>query len=149
MHICDSPRYVNWESSCISLRTSHGTVRSTVQQRLNSESIYCPRWRPRQCRITSPDPCPLHRLASSSLKKRMRAFYLRKLTGAECSYDIGNWELLAVKVVLEEWCHWLERARHPFTMFTDHRQANISSRQNGWTLDRRTGPCFLLTSISQ
>lgn len=28
--------------------------------------------------------------------------------------DIGNHELLAVKVTLEEWQHWLEDVAHPF-----------------------------------
>ncbi|KAK3567220.1 hypothetical protein QTP86_014212, partial [Hemibagrus guttatus] len=42
------------------------------------------------------------------------AFFSRKLNPAEVNYDIGNRELLAVKLALEEWRHWLEGARHPF-----------------------------------
>ncbi|KAK3574414.1 hypothetical protein QTP86_006579 [Hemibagrus guttatus] len=42
------------------------------------------------------------------------AYYSRKLTAAECNYDVGNRELLAIKAALEEWRHWLEGARHPF-----------------------------------
>ncbi|KAK3548528.1 hypothetical protein QTP70_013378 [Hemibagrus guttatus] len=48
------------------------------------------------------------------------AFYSRKLTAAERNYDVGNRELLAIKVALEEWRHWLEGARHPFQVLTDH-----------------------------
>ncbi|KAK3567207.1 hypothetical protein QTP86_013422 [Hemibagrus guttatus] len=48
------------------------------------------------------------------------AFYSRKLTAAEANYDVGNRELLSIKAVLEEWCHWLEGVRHPFQVLTDH-----------------------------
>ncbi|KAK3532185.1 hypothetical protein QTP86_009296 [Hemibagrus guttatus] len=48
------------------------------------------------------------------------AFYSRKLISAEVNYDMGNWELLAIKAALEEWRHWLEGARHLFQVFTDH-----------------------------
>ncbi|KAI2649350.1 Transposon Tf2-6 polyprotein [Labeo rohita] len=36
------------------------------------------------------------------------AYFSRKLTPAEKNYDIGNRELLAIKLALEEWRHWLE-----------------------------------------
>ncbi|XP_078812567.1 uncharacterized protein LOC144996750 [Oryzias latipes] len=36
------------------------------------------------------------------------AFYSKKLTPAERNYDVGNRELLAIKLALEEWRHWLE-----------------------------------------
>ncbi|XP_053371214.1 deleted in malignant brain tumors 1 protein-like [Clarias gariepinus] len=36
------------------------------------------------------------------------AFFSRKLSSAERNYDIGNQELLAIKLALEEWRHWLE-----------------------------------------
>ncbi|KAK3536584.1 hypothetical protein QTP86_013781, partial [Hemibagrus guttatus] len=49
------------------------------------------------------------------------AFHSRKLTDAEANYDVGNRELLAIKAALEEWRHWLEGARHPFQVLTDHR----------------------------
>ncbi|KAK3534609.1 hypothetical protein QTP86_016759 [Hemibagrus guttatus] len=39
---------------------------------------------------------------------------------AEVNYDIGNRELLSIKAMLEEWRHWLEGARHPFLVLTDH-----------------------------
>ncbi|KAK3531065.1 hypothetical protein QTP70_008755 [Hemibagrus guttatus] len=49
------------------------------------------------------------------------AFFSRKLTAAEANYDVRNWELLSIKAELEEWWHWLEGARHPFLVRTDHR----------------------------
>ncbi|KAL1021133.1 hypothetical protein UPYG_G00009230, partial [Umbra pygmaea] len=49
------------------------------------------------------------------------AFLSVRLTPAERNYDVGNRELLAVKVALEEWRHWLEGAEHPFTVWTDHK----------------------------
>lgn len=49
------------------------------------------------------------------------AFYSHKLTLAECNYNIGDCELLAIKLALEEWRHWLEGAQHPFAIFTDHK----------------------------
>ncbi|KAI5615382.1 hypothetical protein C0J50_8763, partial [Silurus asotus] len=49
------------------------------------------------------------------------AFYSHKLSTAEQNYDIGNRELLAIKLALEEWRHWLEGAEHPFTVITDHK----------------------------
>ena len=47
--------------------------------------------------------------------------YSRKLTAAERNYDMGNRELLAVKLALEEWRHWLEGSLEPFTVLMDHR----------------------------
>ncbi len=69
------------------------------------------------------------------------AFYSRKLSPAEINYDIGNRELLAIKLVLEEWRHWLEGAAQPFTVFTDHKNLqylreakHLNPRQARWTL---------------
>lgn len=33
------------------------------------------------------------------------AFFCRQLSPSERNYDVGNWELLAVKLALEEWRH--------------------------------------------
>ena len=46
------------------------------------------------------------------------AFYSHRLSPAEQNYDIGNKELLAVKLALEE---WLEGAQVPFQVWTDHK----------------------------
>src|SRR4029434_7650110 len=49
------------------------------------------------------------------------AFLSRKLSPAERNYDVGNRELLAIKVALEEWRHWLEGAEHLLLVWTDHK----------------------------
>ncbi|KAL0193301.1 hypothetical protein M9458_011597, partial [Cirrhinus mrigala] len=69
------------------------------------------------------------------------AFYSRKLTQAEQNYDVGSRELLAMKAALEEWRHWLEGAKLPFTILTDHRNLEhlrsakrLTHRQARWAL---------------
>ena len=42
------------------------------------------------------------------------SFFSRRLSSAETNYDVGNRELLAVVLALQEWRHWLEGAAHPF-----------------------------------
>jgi hypothetical protein len=39
----------------------------------------------------------------------------------ERNHDVGNRELLAVKMALDEWRHWLEGAELPYIMWTDHK----------------------------
>ncbi len=69
------------------------------------------------------------------------AFFSSKLSPAERNYDIGNRELLAIKLALEEWRHWLEGAKHPFTVLTDHKNLQylreakrLNPRQGRWAL---------------
>ncbi|KAK3512832.1 hypothetical protein QTP70_026483 [Hemibagrus guttatus] len=69
------------------------------------------------------------------------AFFSRKLSPAEVNYDIGNRELLAIKLALEEWRHWLEGAKHPFVVLTDHKNLEylraakrLNPRQARWAL---------------
>ncbi|KAK3506694.1 hypothetical protein QTP70_015432 [Hemibagrus guttatus] len=69
------------------------------------------------------------------------AFFSHKLNPAERNYDIGNRELLAIKLALEEWRHWLEGARHPFLVLTDHKNLEylraakrLNPRQARWAL---------------
>ncbi|KAL0151195.1 hypothetical protein M9458_053386, partial [Cirrhinus mrigala] len=69
------------------------------------------------------------------------AFYSRKLSPAEQNYDVGNRELLAIKLALEEWRHWLEGSNHPFTIITDHKNLQylrevrcLNPRQARWPL---------------
>lgn len=68
------------------------------------------------------------------------AFFSRKLSPAERNY-VGNRELLAVKMVLEEWRHWLEGTEQPFVVWTDHKNLQyiqsakrLNSRQAWWAL---------------
>ncbi|XP_056094883.1 uncharacterized protein LOC130073475 [Rhinichthys klamathensis goyatoka] len=69
------------------------------------------------------------------------AFFSHRLSPAECNYDIGNRELLAVKLALEEWRHWLEGSGVPFIVWTDHKNLEyirtakrLNSRQARWAL---------------
>ncbi|KAK3546079.1 hypothetical protein QTP70_020616, partial [Hemibagrus guttatus] len=69
------------------------------------------------------------------------AFFSHKLNPAERNYDIGNRELLAIKLALEELRHWLEGARHPFLVLTDHKNLEylraakqLNPRQARWAL---------------
>ncbi|KAI2644450.1 Transposon Tf2-9 polyprotein [Labeo rohita] len=69
------------------------------------------------------------------------AFYSRKLSPAEQNYDVGNRELLAIKLALEEWRHWLEGSKHPFTIITDQKNLQyireakrLNPRQARWAL---------------
>ncbi|KAI2663045.1 Transposon Tf2-6 polyprotein [Labeo rohita] len=69
------------------------------------------------------------------------AFFSHKLSSAERNYDVGNRELLAIKLALEEWRHWLEGAQHPFTILTDHKNLEylrtakvLNHRQARWAL---------------
>ena len=57
------------------------------------------------------------------------------------NYDVGNRELLAIKLALGEGLHWLELAKHPFLVLTDHRnleylreEKRLNPRQARWAL---------------
>ncbi|XP_078798004.1 uncharacterized protein LOC101158741 isoform X1 [Oryzias latipes] len=69
------------------------------------------------------------------------AFFSRRLTPAEMGYDVGDKELLAIKLALEEWRHWLEGAGQPFVVWTDHKNLSyirtakrLNPRQARWSL---------------
>lgn len=47
-------------------------------------------------------------------------FFSHRLTPAGCNYDVGNRELLAIRLALGDWHHWLEGAVVPFIVWTDH-----------------------------
>ncbi|KAL3968321.1 potassium voltage-gated channel Eag-related subfamily H member 3 [Sarotherodon galilaeus] len=69
------------------------------------------------------------------------AFFSRRLTQAERNYDVGDRELLAIKLALEEWRHWLEGNEHPVVVWTDHKNLaylqaakRLNARQARWAL---------------
>ncbi len=69
------------------------------------------------------------------------AYFSRKLNQAEQNYDVGNLELLAMKAAFEEWRHWLEGSKFPFSVLTDHRNLEylrsakrLNHRQARWAL---------------
>ncbi len=69
------------------------------------------------------------------------AYFSHCLSPAERNYDIGNRELLAVKLALEEWRHWLEGSGFFVVVWTDHKNLEyiksakrFNSRQSWWAL---------------
>ncbi len=69
------------------------------------------------------------------------AYFSHRLSPAERNYDVGNRELLAVRLALGEWRHWLEGAAEPFLVWTDHKNLEyirsakrLNSRQARWAL---------------
>lgn len=69
------------------------------------------------------------------------AYFSRSLSCAERNYDVGDRELLAIKLALEEWRHWLEGAKDPFIVWTDHKNLEylksakrLNPRQARWAL---------------
>lgn len=64
------------------------------------------------------------------------AFFSGQLSPAEKNSDVGNKELLAVKLALKECRHWLEGAEEPFVVWPDHKnlsyihsEKRLNSRQ--------------------
>jgi hypothetical protein len=83
----------------------------------------------------------LSQRSSTDDKMHPCAFLSHRLSPAERNYDIGNRELLAVKLALEEWRHWLEGSGVPFIVWTDHKNLEyirsakrLNSRQARWAL---------------
>lgn len=79
--------------------------------------------------------------ASSDQKLHPCTFFSCRLSPGERNYDIGNPKLLAVKLALEEWRHWLEGAKLLFLVWRDHKNLEyisaakrVNSRQAQWAL---------------
>ena len=69
------------------------------------------------------------------------AYFSCCLFTAERDYAVGDWELLALKLALEEWRHLLEGTTVPFIVWTDHRNLEylrtakrLNPRQARWSL---------------
>lgn len=73
----------------------------------------------------------LSQTAGPSLKLQPCAYFSRRLTPAKRNYDVGDRELLAVKLALEEWRHLLEGTEQPFVVWTDHK--NLTYLRNAKT----------------
>ncbi|KAL0177020.1 hypothetical protein M9458_025914, partial [Cirrhinus mrigala] len=83
----------------------------------------------------------LSQRSPSDNKMHPCAFFSHRMSSSERNYDIGNRELLAVKLALEEWRHWLEGSGVPFIVWTDHKNLEyirsakrLNSRQARWAL---------------
>ncbi|KAK9976143.1 hypothetical protein ABG768_021349, partial [Culter alburnus] len=88
-------------------------------------------------------PCSFEHWPQQGTPSRLHpcAFFSRKLNPVEVNYDISDRELLAVKLALEEWRHWLEGAKHPFQVLTDHKNLEylkaakrLNPRQARWAM---------------
>ena len=83
----------------------------------------------------------LSQRSGTPLKLRPCALFSKKLSPAERNYDVEDRELLAVVKALKVWRHWLEGARHPFLIWTDHRNLvyiraarRLNPRQARWAM---------------
>ena len=81
------------------------------------------------------------------------AFWSRKLTPAECNYDIHDLEMLAIVSAFQHWRHYLEGAKHTVTVYTDHKNLEVfmvtkvlNRRQARWA-ELLAGYDFVLTPI--
>ncbi len=74
-------------------------------------------------------------LQCSSLAQKLHpcAYVSWRLTPKKRNYIVGSRELLAVKLALEKWSHWLEGVEHPFLVWTDHK--NLAYIQTAKRLD--------------
>jgi len=69
------------------------------------------------------------------------AFYSKSLSPVERNYEIHDKEMLAIIRTLEEWRHFLEGARHPVEIWTDHKNLEyfmtakkLNHHQAHWSL---------------
>jgi hypothetical protein len=69
------------------------------------------------------------------------AFISKRLSPADRNCNVGERERLAVGKALKAWRHWLEGAKHPFLIWTDHRNLEyirvarrLNPRQARWAM---------------
>jgi hypothetical protein len=63
----------------------------------------------------------LSQRSALGLKVHPCTFFSHHLNAMERNYDMGNQELLVLKMALEEWRQWLEGAQLPFKVWMDHK----------------------------
>jgi len=63
------------------------------------------------------------------------AFWSRKCLPAECNYDIHDREMLAIIESMKHWRHYLEGAKYPIQIYTDHK--NLETFMTTKVLNRR------------
>ena len=80
----------------------------------------------------------LSQCLAGDAKVHLCAFYSHRLAPAGLNYDIGNKELLAVKLAIEEWRQWFKGAKVPFLVWTDHLEYLHSAKR---IRSRFGGPC--------
>lgn len=69
------------------------------------------------------------------------AFFSQQLCSAERNYYLGNHELLAVVLALQDWRNWLEDSEQSFVVWNDHKNISclqsakrLNSHQARWSL---------------
>lgn len=74
------------------------------------------------------------------------------LSLAKRNYEIGDREMLAIKLALEKWRHWLEGTIQPFIVWTDqktleylHSPKQLNSWQARWACQEFTRFNFSIT----
>ena len=67
------------------------------------------------------------------------AFSSHSMTPQEQNYSIADKEMLPVIQALEQWCHYLEGARHQFEIWNDH--GNLQWFMQRQDLNRRQAHC--------
>lgn len=83
----------------------------------------------------------LSQCTSSDNKIHLSTFFSCRLSPTKSNYDIGERELMDIKLALEEWSHWLEGAEHPVLVWTEHKNLSylqvakhLNPRQSHWAL---------------
>lgn len=66
-------------------------------------------------------------LSLKNSKGKTCGFFSKSFSPAERNYTVGDQELLAIKLALEEWQHLLVGARHLATIFTNHQKPHVST----------------------
>jgi hypothetical protein len=84
------------------------------------------------------------------------AFLSKALTPVERNYEIHDTEILAIIRGLEEWRHYLEGARHPVEIWTDHKTLEyfqvaqkLNCRQARWSLTYLVSTLHFTTSQAE
>jgi len=75
------------------------------------------------------------------------AFSSQHLFLAEWNYDVGNREVLAIKLALEEWRHWLEAAKQHFIVWTDHKNRTHLQNAKRWNSHQARWSMFFGSSL--
>ncbi|CAM4349732.1 unnamed protein product [Leuciscus chuanchicus] len=83
----------------------------------------------------------LSQRSDSDNKVHPCAYFSHRLSSAERNYDVGDRELLAIRLALAQWRQWLEGSSVPFVVWTDHRNLEyirsakrLNARQARWSL---------------
>ena len=82
----------------------------------------------------------LSQRSAGDAKVHLYAFYSHRLSLDKRNYDIGNKEPLAVKLAIAEWRQWLEGAKEPFLVWTDHK--NLEYLHSAKRLNSRQAQFF-------